>query len=76
MAGRRTVPAGFSDRTKVIRLTRDIDLNKDGKIDNRDLKKGQIIARSSSGEIKPDYIEVERHTRNGARVRKHFRKRK
>jgi len=74
MIGRNVVPKTRSDNTKVVRLKKDFDVNRDGKIDDRDLRKGQIIGRSTG--MIPSSVRVERHTReDGRKVRAHIRRR-
>ena len=75
LKGRRVVPSNKQSRTNVIRLTSDFDVNKDGKIDHRDLRKGQIIGRSSKGIARPKHVVINRHWRNGRKVKTHNRTR-
>ena len=73
MSGRRYATSKTTDGTRVIRLTKDYDVNKDGKIDRRDLMKGQIIGRTSSPTV-GNKVEVRRHWRkNGSSVKGHYR---
>lgn len=73
LAGRAIVPKTQSDKTNVLRITRDYDVNKDNKITSQDFRKGQIIGRISST-TKPKKVVVMRHFRSGIRVRRHTRK--
>lgn len=73
MEGRRNVTPSQSDHTNVLRMIRDFDVNKDKKIDDRDLRKGEIVGRTSSFS-KPKKILVTRHWRKGgSEVREHVR---
>lgn len=72
MAGRTARTTGKSDGTRIIRVTRDIDVNKDNKITSRDFRKGQIIGRVPKGPM-PRTIVVNRHYRQGNPVGKHIR---
>jgi hypothetical protein len=76
MMGRKIVPTQRSDRTQVLRMSKDFDVNKDRKIDDRDLRAGEIIGRASFLSAKPKQVEVQRHWRkSGEEVRKHSRTR-
>lgn len=79
LAGRKVVPA-FGDRTRNIRMKKDFDVNKDGKIDNRDLRTGEVVGRRAQGDSLPKSgsIEVTRHlmkTRTGMTTRKGYSRR-
>lgn len=72
-SGRRVVSKERSDKTKVIRMVKPYDVNKDKKITpSQDFLSGQIIGRVSSGET-PKRVEVTRHYRKGKTVRPHVR---
>lgn len=80
MGGRRVVPLAQSDRTRVIRMKRDFDVNKDGRIDSKnDLKKGEVIGRApTSGPVQSPVRVVRHHwrrTKQGrmTRVEEHTR---
>lgn len=73
MEGRSNVSSKQSDHTNVLRMSRDLDVNHDNRIDDRDLRKGQIVGRTSSS-TKPSRVVVSRHWRKGgAEVREHVR---
>lgn len=76
LAGRTTKIQGSGDRTKVIRLKRDVDINRDGRIDSRDLRKGQIVGRVGRGKPRPKQVKVRTHMRKGRLVKKYRRSRK
>jgi len=75
MDGRKSpVPKRDSDMTKIRRIVKDYDVNKDNKIDDRDYRAGQIIGRAPAeaplGTIKkPRYITVNRYIRRNGPVR-------
>jgi hypothetical protein len=76
MIGRRLVPKQQSDRTRVMRMTMPFDVNKDGKINQMDLQRGQIIGRvSHSQKIPNKRIVIKRHYRQGRPVRSYGRRR-
>lgn len=72
------VPISSSDKTRVMAMASDYDVNKDNKIDDRDLRGGQIVGRAPPGTplgtIKsPRYIKVNRYVRKGKSVKDHRR---
>lgn len=71
--GRVIVPKVRSDKTYVVRLKKDFDVNKDGKIGSKDLRTGQIIGRTSKL-TKPRRVYITRHFRNGKMVKHHLRR--
>lgn len=74
LAGRKSFAKNaVGDKTKVVRITKDFDVNKDKKIDHRDYRRGQIIGRVPQG-IRPKSITVKTHIRNGRVVSKHTRR--
>lgn len=75
MEGRKDSRAP-GDKTRNIRFTQDVDLNRDGKIDSRDARRGQIAGRVGVGEKSPERLEmvkVKEHRRGKMVVRRHFR---
>lgn len=74
MLGRSSSSNIQGDGTRNIRFKQDIDINRDGKIDDRDVRGGQIGGRIAAGERKPEKIEVVNHYRKGKFVGHHFRK--
>jgi len=77
MKGRKLAAKGMGDGTYVMRLEKDVDVNKDGKIGTGDLRKGQVVGRTSK-RTKARFVEIKRHkrkTKKGKRtVRNHQRK--
>ena len=72
-----TLKVGGLGTTRVVRMSKDFDVNRDKKIDNRDLQAGEIVGRTGKGAVKakPKFIEVERHwDKNGRETRPHMRK--
>lgn len=72
MRGRRLVAKPQSDNTRVAVMVKNFDVNKDRKIDDRDLKTGQIIGRVSPAGKKRN-VEVQKHYRQGRVIRRHVR---
>lgn len=68
MTGRKLVGLQRSDRTKVIRMTRPFDLNKDGRIvRGDDLMTGQTLGRVSKN-VYPQRVYVRRYYKRGKPV--------
>ena len=81
MVGRRVSRVRLPTTNYYRRLIKDVDVNRDGKIDPRiDLMKGQIVSRSPKylGSKKPSVITITRHIRkrrNGViTIQQHRRK--
>jgi hypothetical protein len=68
MRGRVVKKSGMGDKTRVIRLTRPVDINNDRKIDDRDLRPGQIIGRVGRNQPSPKSVKVRTHMRGGRLV--------
>lgn len=76
MVGRKDTE-GRGDSTRNIRFTQDIDVNRDGKIDHRDIRRGQVGGRVGAGQKVPNSLEltkVREHRRGKVVVSNHFRK--
>ena len=77
--------AGQYGSTSVVRMKKDYDANHDGKIDDRDFKEGEVVARTQKIYPKqPNTTLVRAHTRKGSKfgairfiqVKQHTRTRK